>query len=618
MAASSSEDDDPLTETGPSFKRKKRQPQKSKAKKAKAKTVHQPPPRSGFCSICQMPLSLLNHWESPEIHAISCLDIDFSSLPPCPHAYCDSTIRSHYAKFNHMRLAALRDQSSSSEDLLKLLTVNQDNVDDNVSDYSNGPIEVAGKKIDSTGFSDDDDQLFEELTDQALKIDAVKDEEGDIEIKIKVDQDVELNTLLMKIPSPPKATQIDVVGKITKKRKQGTLDAFFGLKPKVATVEVLPGKGNDPPPQPNSSKARTCPFYKKIPDTSFAVDAFNYGQVPGITHYFLSHFHYDHYGGMTKSWNLPVICSSITAKLIALKIRMDQKHIQVLPMNQPQIINGIEVTCLDANHCPGSVMFLFKLKSGKNMLHTGDFRASPLMEEYPALWNRSIASLYLDTTYCKPEYNFPSQSQVIDKCIQVVEQFLLDHPRTLICVGSYTIGKERIFTALSEAIDASLWASTEKKRIFDCLNNPVIKSRWVPKGQQAKIHVVEMFKVKRKDALQEHLSKYSSHFSEILGVIPTGWTFDNKNSSPEDLSSLKIKKVAVNVFQLSVPYSEHSSFGELKRFVKFLNFKSADQILATVNVGNPVSRNAQKRIFKQWVEEGQSNHVSMKQSKLAF
>ena len=39
------------------------------------------------------------------------------------------------------------------------------------------------------------------------------------------------------------------------------------------------------------------------------------------------------------------------------------------------------------------------------------------------------------------------------------------------------------------------------------------------------------------------------------------------------------------------------------RFCQFLKLGSSDKILATVNVGNPVSRNAQKAIFRQWIEE---------------
>ena len=64
---------------------------------------------------------------------------------------------------------------------------------------------------------------------------------------------------------------------------------------------------------------------------------------------------------MTKHWKHPVICSHITAKLVLLKIRCDAKYLTALPLNQPEIIENVEVTLLDANHCPGSVMFLFKV-----------------------------------------------------------------------------------------------------------------------------------------------------------------------------------------------------------------------------------------------------------------
>lgn len=49
---------------------------------------------------------------------------------------------------------------------------------------------------------------------------------------------------------------------------------------------------------------------------------------------------------------------------------MDEEHWIYLDDEKKE---GVSVVLMDAFHCPGAVMFLFKGKMG-NVLHTGDFR----------------------------------------------------------------------------------------------------------------------------------------------------------------------------------------------------------------------------------------------------
>ena len=179
------------------------------------------------------------------------------------------------------------------------------------------------------------------------------------------------------------------------------------------------------------SNRRMCPFYKIITGFSVCVDAFRYGAVQGCNAYFLSHFHSDHYGGLTASWDHgPIYCSKVTANLVRQQLRVDPKWIVDMEFEKKTEIpgtGGVQVTMIAANHCPGSSLFLFEKRFGprvQRVLHCGDFRASPEHLRHALLrpqqlqlqLQQKIDICYLDTTYLNPKYTFPSQEDVVRAC----------------------------------------------------------------------------------------------------------------------------------------------------------------------------------------------------------
>jgi DNA cross-link repair 1A protein len=328
---------------------------------------------------------------------------------------------------------------------------------------------------------------------------------------------------------------------------------------------------------------RTCPFYKILPGFSICVDAFRYGAVEGCNAYFLSHFHSDHYIGLSKSWcHGPIYCSRPTANLVRQQLRVDPKWVVDLEFESTTEVpgtGGVQVTMLHANHCPGSSLFLFEKGSGngpntqkQRILHCGDFRASPAQVQHPLLRpnvvnpatgkqrQQHIDKCYLDTTYLNPKYGFPAQEDVITACSELcvrlnqetgvgldigendtgnlMNKFLsmatgnkkpVDTGsqaagRLLVVIGTYSIGKERICMGIARALGSKIFATPPKQRICACLEDPELSAMLTTNPHEAQVHMQTLFEI-RADTLADYLDGLKPHFSRVVGFRPTGWTY---------------------------------------------------------------------------------------------
>ena len=49
-------------------------------------------------------------------------------------------------------------------------------------------------------------------------------------------------------------------------------------------------------------------------------------------------------------------------------------RMRIVQLNEPIYTEGVRVTFLDANHCPGAAMILFEVPGRRPVLHSGDCR----------------------------------------------------------------------------------------------------------------------------------------------------------------------------------------------------------------------------------------------------
>lgn len=380
--------------------------------------------------------------------------------------------------------------------------------------------------------------------------------------------------------------------------RRGSADA-------VALTAVGEAQQRHPGATAKLAMASQVESVKRVPGTAFIVDGFRFPS-PNCRAYFLTHAHSDHTTGLSRAWDAgPVYCSAVTARILQHDMGIPRDRLHVLPLDTPTWIAGVEVTAIDANHCPGAVMLLFRIaatpgqsgthedsmrssgdssraQAGTVVLHTGDFRWRPAMAEHPALKRTRVDFLMLDTTYCAPKWTFPPQDDVVAQLAELMAREVEEHPRTLFLISSYHVGKERAYLGAAARLGWRVWAPPTKRRLLHLLDLP---PSWLAllaeREEEALVHVAGGGAQMRPAALAEQLALGSSPWDRIVAVWATGWTY--RRGGKLDVR----EEGPVKIWGL--PYSEHSSCQELRDCVRTLRPR---RLIPTVNADNPAASRA--------------------------
>ena len=260
--------------------------------------------------------------------------------------------------------------------------------------------------------------------------------------------------------------------------------------------------------------------------------------------------HADHTAGLASSWHsYTIYCSEVTKKLVTAKLRIKSELVVGLPLDEPVAINLDEVgqetmtvTLLDANHCPGSVMFIFEGYFGK-ILYTGDFRFCQGFLAHSAIKGKQFDILYLDNTYCHPKCFFPTRA-----CATVtIMEIIRNHPEHKIVIGLHSLGKEVLLHNISIACKTWIGVDPLRRETLELLGMPHVFTCDV---DNARIRVVNAHEVNKRNIELWNMKE------PTIAILPT-CLFVGGSNPYENVS---------NVFV--VPYSDHSSFEELKKFVQ--------------------------------------------------
>ncbi|CAE7169508.1 unnamed protein product [Rhizoctonia solani] len=350
----------------------------------------------------------------------------------------------------------------------------------------------------------------------------------------------------------------------------------------------------------------------------------------------LSHIHSDHTQGLsTPSFSSQVVCSKDSKSMLLLlesvdnRINFDNGAISqrkrtfaalqrggrnhrdlllTLPLNTPTKLDigpneTAIVTLLDANHCPGSVMFLIEGKRGA-ILHTGDIRAEPAMVSRlarnahiaPYIFTdgqqkKQLEAVYLDTASFIGTQIVPSKASAVEGLLDMIGMYPED---TLFYLNIWTWGYEDILIGIADRFNAKIHVDRHKYLVLCSVENyhsspsfsksarqDVFKNILTCDEHETRFHACERYNQCTTIKPAEPEPKRRTHRNSTVKQVPTKkvvWinpgvvASSNWGSYIQEVNDQL--KEGHFVDKLKVPLSRHSTLTELQSLISLLRPKN--------------------------------------------
>ncbi|KAF8653242.1 hypothetical protein AX16_004070 [Volvariella volvacea WC 439] len=376
----------------------------------------------------------------------------------------------------------------------------------------------------------------------------------------------------------------------------------------------------------------------------------------GAALHLLTHTHSDHINGLaSKGFGSTVICSPDAKEMLLrhevfrerrlfeeevraervrtfghLRVGVEQGELvyagsrdllRAVPLNMPyryELSNDewVTITLVDANHCPGAVMFLIEGAKG-SILHTGDFRAEPWflesLKRNPHLQpylapkrpnhmrsgtgvggsatasaadekanttkritpNLTLEAIYLDTASLLSNIGIPTKEAAVSGLIEMMQMY---PPTTYFFINAWTWGYEDILKGIATAFQCQIHVDRYKLGVYNHISDPFLRRILTSDPSSTRFHACERFDRCDHVAVDEVPNRKEGSFGStsrmghrVVYVNPVSVGVASWKAYANDVKSRLAYGEEIN--NLLVPLARHSTLPELREFVSLFRPK---------------------------------------------